>query len=85
MLAMASSPARTSLTYSIKPATKRQESSFRRDAETSTRDACAPQNRHASSRELAGVLVPQPIISYGSLRGAAAVWDVASELRWALR
>ena len=32
MLAMASLPALTSLTYSLKPATKRQESSFRCDA-----------------------------------------------------
>ena len=29
------------LRYSIKPATKQLGSSFRRDAETSTRDACA--------------------------------------------
>jgi hypothetical protein len=34
---------------------KHQESSFRRDTETSTRDMFAPQNRDASSRELAGV------------------------------
>ena len=41
MLAMVSSPSRTSLTYSINPAMKHRGSSFRRDAETSTRDACA--------------------------------------------
>ena len=40
VLAMASSPSRTSLTYSIKPAMKAARSSFRR-APTSTRDACA--------------------------------------------
>jgi hypothetical protein len=42
--------------------------------------ATAPQNRHAGSRELVAVLVPQPIINCGSLRGAAAVWDVVSVL-----
>ena len=49
VLAMVSSPSRTSLTYPIKPAMKHRESSVRRDApsaslstgSTSRRDACA--------------------------------------------
>ena len=50
VLAMASSPSRTSLTYSIKPATKRKKSSFRRDAETSTQGTCATQSRTRARR-----------------------------------
>ena len=51
VLAMVSSPSRPFLTYSIKPAMRRPGSSFRRDAETSTRDACATY----SARRAAGL------------------------------
>jgi hypothetical protein len=78
---MASSPSRTCYVRSMQiRCLNICKDCFGVDADTNTRDACAPQNRHASSRELVGVLVPQPIINYGSLTGAAAVWDVVSVL-----
>jgi hypothetical protein len=76
VLAMASSPSRTFLTYSIKAAMKRRESAFRRDAETRSPRRPLPNHPHGGyARQITSrALAPDS--------GAASVSYAISE--WAL-